>query len=65
VVHAVEHLTGRGDRSDGSQVLTRLLALGHSSGRDTALGVLAFVQHQLSGAATTTPAHRPTARESA
>jgi hypothetical protein len=65
VVHAVEHLTGRRDRSDGSLVLARLLALGHSSGRDTALGVLAFVQHQLSGAATTTPAHRPTARESA
>jgi len=65
VVGAVEHLTGRYDRSDGSQVLARLLALGHSSGRDTAIGVLTFVQHQLSRAATTTHAHRPTARESA
>jgi hypothetical protein len=65
VVRAVEHLAGRRDGSDGSEVLAGLLALGHSSGRDTALGVLAFVQHQLSGDATTTHAHRPTARESA
>jgi hypothetical protein len=64
VVHAVEHLTGR-RRPGGPEVLARLLALGHSSGRDTALGVLTFVQHQLNGAATTTHAHRPTARESA
>jgi hypothetical protein len=65
VVRAVEHLTGGPDGSDGPEVLARLLALGHSSGRDTALGVLAFVQHQLSYASTTTHAHRPTARESA
>jgi hypothetical protein len=63
VVRAVEHLTGLPD--PGPKVLVRLLALGHSSGRDTALGVLAFVQHQLHGAAITTHAHRPTARESA
>lgn len=65
VVHAVEYLTGRHDLSGGPEVLARLLALGHSSGRDTALGVLAFVQRQLTGATTTTHAHRPTARESA
>jgi len=65
VVRAVEHLTGRQVASTDPEVLNRLFALGHSSGRDTALGVLAFVQHQLHGTAITTHAHRPTARESA
>lgn len=60
VVAAVEHLTGSRVARDEQQALARLLALGHSSGRDTALGVLAFLQHQ-----TTATAHRPTVRESA
>ena len=60
VVAAVEHLTGRRVARDEQQALARLLALGHSSGRDTALGSLAFLQHQ-----TTATAHRPTVRESA
>jgi hypothetical protein len=65
VVRAVDHLTGRHDPSGGPEAISRLLALGHSSGRDTALGVLAFVQHQLRGTTISTHAHRPTARESA
>lgn len=42
VVRAVEHLTGR-RTDDEHDVLRRLVQLGHTSGRDTALGVLAFL----------------------
>lgn len=42
VVGAVEHLTGR-RAEDEREVLRRLVQLGHTSGRDTALGVLAFL----------------------
>jgi hypothetical protein len=59
VVRAVQHLTGRETAGDENAVLADLLALGHSSGKDTALGVLTFLQ------TTTNPSHRATVRESA
>jgi hypothetical protein len=75
VVRAVEHLTGRHVDTDEPGVLGRLMALGHSSGRDTALGVLSFLQQQVDARAdaaetgptplTSTHAHRPNVRESA
>jgi Protein of unknown function (DUF2877) len=71
VVRAVEHLTGRHVDADGRDVLGRLVSLGHSSGRDTALGILAFLERQTlprptAASPPTYPyAHRPTARESA
>jgi hypothetical protein len=78
VVRAVEHLTGRRVAADEPGLLDRLMSLGHSSGRDTALGVLALLQQQTHPRADTadprptvpTPptashAHRPLVRESA
>jgi hypothetical protein len=64
VVHAVQHLTGRETPADENAVLAALMALGHTSGKDTALGVLAFLQRRLTDPITT-PSHRPTVRESA
>lgn len=71
VVRAVEHLTGRHVDADERAVLGELVALGHSSGRDTALGILAFLEHEpltrrtLLSSLSHPYAHRPTARESA
>jgi hypothetical protein len=70
VVAAVEHLAGRTVVDADDVLLARLVSLGHTSGRDTALGVLTFLhgrvdarrrQHHLR----LDPAHRPTVRESA
>jgi hypothetical protein len=47
VVRAVEHLTGRAVAADPQQVLGDLVRLGHSSGRDTALGVLTYLEHRV------------------
>jgi hypothetical protein len=77
VVRAVEHLTGCTVATDEDQVLRELLSLGHSSGRDTASGVLAYLRRKLTASLTaatvalddavdpTCPDHRPTVRESA
>lgn len=46
VVRAVEHLTGR-RVDDEREVLRDLVRLGHTSGRDTALGVLALLGRHL------------------
>jgi hypothetical protein len=64
VVHAVQHLTGRDRHADEHAVLAALITLGHTSGKDTALGVLTFLQRRLTDTITT-PSHRPTVRESA
>lgn len=65
VVRAVEYLTGR-HRDDEHDVLRRLVELGHTSGRDTALGVLAFLDAQTptvtSGEATATGRSAPVGR---
>ncbi len=57
VVRAVEHLTGR-HPADEQDVLGRLVRLGHSSGRDTALGVLAVLDAQHGRPTAGPPDHR-------
>jgi hypothetical protein len=64
VVRAVQLLTGRETATDEAAVLAALMTLGHTSGKDTALGVLTFLQRRLTDP-TTTPSHRPTVRENA
>ncbi|HET8614742.1 MAG TPA: DUF2877 domain-containing protein [Actinomycetales bacterium] len=74
VVRAVEHLTGRSP-ADEAQVLRELVSLGHSSGRDTAAGILTYLYRQLTvtndptshldPTDPTRPDHPPLVRESA
>lgn len=69
VVRAAELLTGGASDPNPDEALARLVALGHSSGRDTALGMLTFARLALGRRPTSEPLphhpHRPTARESA
>jgi hypothetical protein len=58
VVRAVEHLTGR-HTVDEQDVLRRLVQLGHSSGRDTGRGVLAFLDARLGRPSARPPDRRP------